>query len=319
MKHWKILPIVIVSFTICLIIVLFTFDKFGNEAKGITQNNPYTTTMVKPQNPTDWKEVEKIIGKAGEMKPGNVYYISLPRTDVQVTKEGILLQPTFALGSWVGFKDMNHGTMIMGDLVLKEEEINPVMSELIQGGIEITALHNHLIGVSPNIMYMHIEGHGNPLQLAKSLHLGLEKSNTPISSKVQSTQKFTLDKNQLDQIFGKEGTISSGIYKTSFPRAEDITEDGMTIPQSMGTAIAIHFQPTGNGKAAITGDFVLTAEEVNPVIHTLRKNHIEIDALHNHMLTEKPRLFFLHFWANDDAIKLAKGLKEAVDLTNYKK
>lgn len=320
MKNRKILTTVIVSFIVCLIIGLITFDTFADETKETTQNKPATATMAKPKKTTDWKEVEKIIGKAGEIKPGNVYYISLPRTDLQVTKEGIVLNPAFALGSWLAFKDMDHDTMIMGDLVLKEEEINPVMSELIQGGIEITALHNHLLGDSPNTMFMHIEGHGDPLQLAKSLRLGLEKSSTPITPKqVQSTQEFTLDKKQLDQIFGKEGTISSGIYKTSFPRAEDITEDGMTIPPSMGTAIAINFQPTGNGKAAITGDFVLTAEEVNPVIRTLRKNHIEIEALHNHMLTEKPRLFFVHFWANDDAIKLAKGLKEAVGQTNYKK
>ncbi|WP_245856072.1 DUF1259 domain-containing protein [Bacillus oleivorans] len=161
--------------------------------------------------------------------------------------------------------------------------------------------------------------HGNPSELAKTLRSGINQSNTPINANQPLVNgEFPLDKKKLDQIFGKEGSLSNGVYKISFPRSEQIKENGMVIPPSMGTSTAINFQPTGGQNAAITGDFVLTAEEVNSVIRVLRKHDIEVEAVHNHMLFEEPHLLFVHFWANDDAEKLAKGLRKAVEKTNSK-
>jgi hypothetical protein len=293
----------------------YIFNSNIREKQQDTNSNPAIALQK-----SNWEAIEQVIGKTGEIKPGNVFRISLPRTDLQVTLDGVQLKPSFALGSWLAFKQTNKDAMVMGDLVLKEEEVNPVMRQLMAGGIKVTALHNHLKGESPSIMYMHIEGHGDPVKLAKVLRSGIDQSNTPIENPSnQSTQSFSLNKEVLDDILGKEGNISNGIYKMSFPRAEEIKENGMTIPPSMGTSTAINFQPTNGGNAAITGDFVLIAEEVNPVIKTLQENNIEVEAVHNHMLFEKPRLFFVHFWANDNAEKLAEGLRAAVDKTNVKK
>ncbi|WP_228460320.1 DUF1259 domain-containing protein [Cytobacillus dafuensis] len=295
-----------------------SFTSYTNKTQIKNQSyNPDTPAMVGKK--TNWESVEQVIGKSGEIKKGDVLYFSLPRTDLHVSINSIQLNPAFALSSWLAFKEMNDKVMVMGDLVLTQEEVNLVMTELIRGGIKITALHNHLMRESPKIMYMHIEGYGSGVALAKALRAGIDQSSTPIKPDQPSVKgAFLLDKEQLDDFIGKEGLISNGIYKVGFPRAEQIKENGMTIPPSMGTSTAINFQPTGEGNAAITGDFVLTAKEVNPVIQTLRKYGIEVDALHNHMLFEEPRLFFIHFWANDDALKLAKGIREAIDQTNSK-
>jgi hypothetical protein len=301
-----------------IIVGVFLSDFKTNETE--TKPNEETEAVTVSQTNIDWDVVEKVIGKQGEMKPGNVFRIGLPRTDLNVTVDDVQIHPGLALGSWLAFKQTNNGVMVMGDLVLKEAEVNDVISQLIKGNIEVTALHNHLLGESPDIMYMHIQGHGDPIELSKTLRTGLDQSDTPLNNQKRSSENptITLNVDKLNQLFGKEGKVSSGLYKISFPRAEQITMNGMEIPPSMGTATAINFQPTGKGKAAVTGDFVLAAEEVNPVIRTLRKHDIEVEALHNHMLTEEPRLFFVHFWATDDAEKLAKGLKKAVDKTNIK-
>lgn len=299
----------------------FVVNSNDSQTQEHTDANPDKPAMAEfAAQKTNWKSVEQIIGKTGEMKEGDVFYFGLPRTDLEVTLKGVQLKPAFALGSWVAFKPINNEeTMVMGDLVLREEEVTPVMSRLISGGINVTSLHNHLMGESPSIMYVHIEGYGNPTELAKTLRSGIEQSNTPIKAAGPSVkEEFSLDKEQLDHIFGKEGSVSNGVYKISFPRPEQIKENGMVIPPSMGTSTAINFQPTSGEKAAITGDFVLTAEEVNPVIRVLRNHDIEVEAVHNHMLFEEPRLFFVHFWANDDAEKLAKGLLEAIKKNEYK-
>ncbi|PDY44962.1 DUF1259 domain-containing protein [Bacillus pseudomycoides] len=284
-------------------------------------NNSFADNIptVKERLPhkTNWKVVEKAIGKSGVMKPGEVFYISLPRNDLQVTVKGILTHPSLALGGWVALKQMDNQTMVMGDLVLTEEEVQPVMSQLFNQGIEISAIHNHLLGESPRIMYLHIGGHGNAVQLAKAIRSGLELTKIPWNSNIQDySPNFPIDKKMLDQIFRQTGTVSGGVYHVSIPRLEEIVENGMVIPPAMGVATSINFQPTKNGKAAITGDFVLAAEEVNPVASTLRKHGIDVTALHNHMLNENPRLFFMHFWVNDDPIKLAKALREAIDKTH---
>jgi Domain of Unknown Function (DUF1259) len=270
----------------------------------------------------DWKAVAQALGKAGSMQPGDVYKVSLPRSDLQVTAGGVQIKPALALGSWIAFKKMGDNAMVMGDLVLTEDEVTPVMTKLQEGGVDQTALHNHVLHESPRVMYMHIGATGDAVKIAKALHDALALSKTPFSAPAaggDQNQDIGIDTKQLDQVMGQAGKVNGGVYQFSVPRAETISDNGMTVPPSMGLATAINFQPTGGGKAAITGDFVLIAAEVNPVIRALRENGIEVTALHNHMLTENPRLFFMHFWANDDAQKLARGLRSALDKMNVAK
>jgi hypothetical protein len=209
--------------------------------------------------------------------------------------------------------------MVMGDLVLTEGEINPVMKTLADGGIEITALHNHLLRAQPATFYMHVLGHGDPVKLARALHDGLVLSRTPLAAApaaAAAPQPLDLDTAMIDRTLGAKGNVAGGVYQVGIKRAETIQDGGMDVPVAMGSAEAINFQPTGGGKVAITGDFVLTAKEVNPVLRALRENGIEVTALHNHMLDDEPRLFFMHFWANDDAVKLSAGLRKALDQIN---
>jgi hypothetical protein len=269
----------------------------------------------------DWKQVGDALGKAGAAQPDGVYRVGLPRSDLKVTLDGVQIKPGFALGSWLAFEPAGDSAMVMGDLVLTHDEVNPVMKSLVENGIEITALHNHLLRSSPATMYMHIEGHGEPVKLAATLHTALALSGTPFAAPSASgaAQTIDLDTAKLDGIIGQKGKVNGGVYQVTVPRAEPVSDGGMVVSRSMGTGIAINFQPTGGGKAAITGDFVLTASEVNPVLLALREHGIEVTALHNHMLNEEPRLFFMHFWANDDAAKLATGLRAALDRVNVAK
>ncbi len=269
---------------------------------------------------TDWKDVDASMGRAGQDQPDGTHKYALPRKDMNVTVGSVQIKAGLALGSWVAFKATSQGNaMAMGDLVLAEDEVGPVMAELQSGGIEITALHNHLIGETPRVMYMHIHGMGNAASMGKAIHSAIAKTKTPDASAATAPPDLDIDTKQIDQILGHAGKNNGGIYQVGVPRAEHITEGGMAIPNSMGVATALNFQPTGGGKAAITGDFVLVAKEVNPVIKALRENGIAVTALHSHMLQEQPRLFFMHFWANDDALKLAKGLRAALDQTNSAK
>jgi biotin operon repressor len=248
-----------------------------------------------------------------------VHRYGFPRSDLTVTLDGVTIRPTLALGGWTAFKPAHGGAMVMGDLVLLETEINPVMAKLIENGIEITAVHNHVLRGSPATFYMHIGGHGDPVKLATAIRTGLAESKTPLTPPAApaSQPAIDLDTGQLDQIIGAKGQANGDVYQFGVPRRDPVIESGMQLAPAgpMGVATAIGFQPTGGGKAAITGDFVLTADEVNPVIKALRSNGIEVTAVHSHMLHEQPRLFFLHFWANDDAVKLANGLRAALDKT----
>ena len=270
----------------------------------------------------DWKDVEAAIGRAGSVQPGGVYKVSFPRADLTVTADGVAIKPALALGSWAAFKDAGNGqAMAMGDLVLLESEITPVIDALQKGGIEQSALHNHLSGESPHVMYLHFSGHGDAAKLARTLHDALALTKTPIGPAPAPPANPTIDlpTAALDRILEVNGKIAGGTYQFAVPRAEKITEHGMEIPPSMGMATAINFQPTGNGRAAITGDFVMIGSEVNPVIRALRGGGIAVTALHSHMLDETPRLFFMHFWGNDDAVKLATTLRRALDAMNVKK
>jgi hypothetical protein len=262
----------------------------------------------------DWGKVARALGKSGTAMPDGVYRIGLPRTDLKVTLDGVELKPALALGSWLAFRTTDDMTMVMGDLVLTDTEVNPVMKKLAEGGIEITALHNHLLRAQPATFYMHILGHGDPIQLSAALHDGLVLSKTPLTEPSGAAPPpIELDLALIDRTLGAKGKMNSGVYQVSLKRAGTVSDAGMAVPDAMGSAEAINFQPTGGGKAAIAGDFVLTANEVNPVLRILRDNGIEVTALHNHMLNDQPRLFFMHFWANDELAKLAAGLRAALD------
>jgi hypothetical protein len=266
----------------------------------------------------DWQKIDETLGRKPAVT-SDVHRYGFPRTDLTVTLDGVTIKPALALGGWVAFKPAHGGVMAMGDLVLLESEINPVMMKMIANGLEITAVHNHLLGASPATFYMHIAGHGDPVKIAAAVRDGLAESKTPLTAAASTTPPpaVDLDTAQLDQIIGVKGQANGGVYQFNVPRRDPISEEGMELSPvgPMGVAIGINFQPTGGGKAAITGDFVLTSDEVNPVIMALRTHGIDVTALHSHMLDEQPRLFFMHFWANDDAIKLAKGLRAALDKT----
>jgi hypothetical protein len=267
----------------------------------------------------DWKKVDEALGRSPAAVAGDVHRYGFPRTDLNVTLDGVTIRPALALGGWAAFKPAHGGAMVMGDLVLLESEITPVMTKLIENGLEITAVHNHVLRANPLTFYMHIGGHGDPVKLATAIRSALAASKTPLTPPAPpaTPPAIDLDTAQLDQIIGVKGQNNGGVYQFGVPRRDPVSEGGVQLSPAgpTGVATAIGFQPTGGGKAAITGDFVLTGEEVNPVIKELRANGIEVTAIHSHMLTEQPRLIFMHFWANDDAIKLAKGLRAALDKT----
>lgn len=269
----------------------------------------------------EWKAVEEALGRKGAVQPGDVYRVGLPRTDLKVKVHGVDVKAGFALGSYAAFRKTSEDAMVMGDLVLLDEEVPKVMSELLAQGLSVTALHNHLNEMSPHVMYMHYSGRGDVVKLAKSVRTALGASGTPFGEPAASGSAGgpAIDQAQVEAALGRSGRIINGILQVGVPRAERITDGGMELLPAMGVATAINFQPTGNGQAAITGDFVLIAGEVNPVARTLRAHGIEVTALHNHALADSPRLFYMHFWANDDAVKLARGLRAALDQTNSAK
>ena len=264
----------------------------------------------------DWQKVDDAIGRKAAVVAGDVHRYGFPRSDLTVTLDGVTIKPALALGGWVAFKAMQGDAMVMGDLVLLETEINPVMAKLIENGVQITAVHNHLLRADPATFYMHVGGHGDPVKMATAIRTALAESKTPPPpASPASPPAIDLDTAQLDQIIGVKGQANGGVYQFGVARRDPITEGGMAVTPvgPLGAATGIGFQPLGNGRAAITGDFVMVASEVNPVIKALRSGGIEVTALHSHMLDEEPRLFFMHFWANDDAIRLAKTLRTASD------
>jgi len=263
----------------------------------------------------DWKKIDDTLGRSAAVT-ADVHRYGFPRTDLNVTLDGVTIKPALALGGWTAFKPVHGGVMMMGDLVLLESEITPVMTAAIENGLEITAIHNHVLRAHPATFYMHVSGHGDPVKLANALHTALAASKTPLTSpSAAAAADVALDTAELDRIVGVKGKSVGGVYQFGIPRRDSITENGMSLDPAaaLGLATGINFQPTSAGKAAITGDFVLAPTEVNPVIHALRANGIEVTALHSHMLDEQPRLFFMHFWANDDALKLARGVRAALD------
>lgn len=264
----------------------------------------------------DWSRVDQTMGRPALVQPDGVHRYGFPRSDLRVTVDGVAIRPVFALGTWLAFAPMGDDAVVMGDLVLTQSEVNPVMTRLAASGIQVTAVHNHLLRADPVTLYMHVDGRGNALKLAEALRAALDVTATPRGPASASAPAHPLDGAALDAALGRSGKANGDVYQFTIPRAETIMEDGMPVPASMGTGTAINFQPAANGKAAATGDFVLTAAEVNPVLAALRQNGIEVTAVHNHMLNDQPHLFFMHFWGVGDPARLARGLHAALDKTN---
>jgi hypothetical protein len=266
----------------------------------------------------DWQGVETALGRKGTVQEDMVK-ITFPRTDLSVKVGEVPVEPGLALTSWIAFKGTEKNAMMMGDLVLLEREVSPVMAQLVAKGIEVTALHNHIINESPTVMYLHFSGNGDPRKLAEAMRSALSLTGTPMEAQQPATTQTTaVDWTKVEAIFAKTGQKKGNLLQLSFPRRETITEHGMDVPPFIGMATGINIQAVGN-KAATTGDFVLLGDEVNPVVKVLTTHNISVTAIHSHMLHETPRLFFLHFWGYDELEKLASGLKSALDKTNSKK
>lgn len=268
---------------------------------------------------TDWAQVATTLDRPlPAPSPDGIYRFGLSRSDLKVMVDGVAIKPALALGGWLAFMPMSGGTMVMGDLVLAQDEIGPVMKRLVESGVEISAIHNHLLRAEPAPIYMHVSAFGDAQRLASTFGDALKLSRLPPASP-PTAEKIALDTEALDAILGAKGTANGGVYQYTIARTEPVKDAGMAVPPALGSAHVINFQPTGDGKAAVTGDFVLLADEVKVVQRELISKGIEITALHSHMLKEEPRLFFMHFWANADAATLARTIRQVVDRTKPKR
>jgi hypothetical protein len=274
----------------------------------------------------DTTAIEKAIGKAGEMKD-DVYKVSMPRNDLSVTVKGVKIKPGLALGSWVAFTRAGGKAVMDGDLVLTEDEVAPVFDKLRKEGIEVTALHNHLIGETPRVMFLHVAGKGNAAELAKQIKAALSLTATPIGESTTKTGEVSaiagsedagLSAEQIQKELGHKGNVKGGVLQVSVPRRELIKMEGATLPPSMGMATALNFQAAGDGRVAATGDFVLTKDEVGRVTKALVEHGITVTALHNHLVHGTPELYFMHFWAHDSGDKVATGLRAGLDAMHTK-
>lgn len=262
----------------------------------------------------DASKIDQALGRSGQ-KLGDVYRVGFPRTDLHVAVNGVAVKPGLALGSWAAFSGSDETAMVMGDLVLLESELNPVMEKLRSSGFEISAIHNHLIEETPRVIYLHYMGHGPASQLATSLRAALAVSKTPLDKPAAAVSDTTTPAwvKSVDDSVGRTGVFKGGVLSFGVPRAGSISMNGMTLTPAQGVAESINFQEAADGAVATTGDFVLTAEEVNPVTSALERHHILVTALHSHMLTEEPRLFFMHFWGLGSPQEVGAGIKAALD------
>lgn len=266
-----------------------------------------------PRHRRGWQQqVEEVIGQKGSLEAGEVFRIGLARHDLVVKRGTITVHPVLGLGSWMAFKAVGAESVVHGDLCLREEEVNPVLSRLQQGGIEATALHNHLAGESPRVLFLHFWGHGQATALARTLRAALDLTATPRGP--APSAPGSLDQAAIEKILGHTGRLNAGVLQIGIPRPFPIRMHGIELPPAMGMATAINFQPTEPGGAATTtGDFVLREEELAGVLRALRRAGIEITAVHNHLLDDSPRMVFVHFWGEGPAAELARGLRAALD------
>ena len=264
----------------------------------------------------NWAAVDSAMGRSAVTQPGGIHRYNFPRSDLTVMVGSVKVLPALALGGWVAFAPDGEQAFAMGDLVLTTDELAPVLAKLQQGGVEQSAIHHHLVGETPRVLYVHVHAHGDPVAIAKAVRAAVALTKIPAPTPAAAPPPLALDTAAIAGELGRSGRLNGAVYQVSVPRAETIKEGGFTIPSALGLGTAINFQPTADGKAAITGDFVLLASEVNPVIRALSENGISPTSLHNHLLSEEPRLFFVHFWAEGDARALARGLRAALDKTN---
>jgi hypothetical protein len=274
--------------------------------------------LVSARADAEWKGVEAALGRLALMQPDGVRRFGFPRTDLAVQVDGIAVRPILGLGNWLAFVEHGGTTEVMGDLVLTQPEVNPVLRRLHAGGIAATALHNHLLRATPATMYLHVHGHGEAVTLARALRTALEASATPLGPPAPATAAPAFDAAPLDRIIGTAGKVNGGVWQAVLPRPERIMEAGMPTPASLGTGMAINVEPLEAGRVAAAGDLVLLADEVEPVQRALAEHGIEVTALHNHTLREEPRLFYMHFWAVGPSVAVASGLRAALDRTAVK-
>ena len=276
--------------------------------------------QAQPKPSVDTAAIEKTVGRAGQVQADGAYRIGLPRTDLSVTVSGLKIRPGLALGSWMAFNGSGGRAAVDGDLVLTAGEVNAVISKVQQEGLQITALHNHLMNETPPVWYLHFWGVGDAVKLAQSMRAVLSVTKTPIAAPTApaATDNGGLEADKIQQVLGRKGAVNGGVLGISVPRPEKISMMGVDLMPSMGMATAMNFQASGPGKTAATGDFVMIGEEVNPVAKALRDHGIDITALHSHMIHGSPDLYFMHFWINDTTDKVASGLKAALDLVGKK-
>lgn len=268
--------------------------------------------------PLDTAAIDRAIGKTGQSS-GGVYKVTFPRSDLHVTVEGLAIRPGLALTGWAAFKAVDAEAVTHGDLALTETEVNPVVGKLRAEQIDVTAIHNHLLGESPRVMYVHFWGRGPASRLAASLKAALALTATPMADAPgASANQDVPGADQIQQTLGLKGVVKGGVLGLSKPRPEPITMMGVTLPPAMGMATSVNIQAAEPGKVASTGDFVLTGDEVNHVISALRTHGIEVTALHNHMINGSPELYFMHFWAHDTPERVAAGLKAGLDAMGQK-
>jgi len=276
-----------------------------------------TTASAQQTQPAAPTPIQQVFGRAPAVT-GDVQRFSFPRSDLNVTVDGTKVQTALGLGGWLAFRPMGGATHweVMGDLVLTQDEVKPVLQKLVAGGLTITALHNHLLRAQPFVMYAHVHGMGDPQAMAKTLKDALALTKTPMTAPSPPPTTTTVDRAGLERIMGRKSTIGGGgVVQFSIPRAQPVTEDGKPIPGPMGVTTGINFEDAGAGKVATTGDFILVADEVEPVVAALTKGGVEVTGLHSHMVGEQPRTFFMHFWAVGAPEQVAGALRKAVDLT----
>jgi hypothetical protein len=267
---------------------------------------------------SDWAAVAKVLGRTGDMKRDLMYHTGLPRRDLSVVSHGVLVRAELALGSHVSFVRYTDGsTMLMGDLVVTEKELQPFIDVLQRHGIAVTALHKHLLSQTPDIWWVHVHAHGHdPLAVARGLRAAFDRTGTPPPRPSVPSRHTGMDTAGIDAALGVRGSFDDGIYKSVFVRRETVTESGMVLPPGLGSTTAFNWQSLGGGRVAVNGDCAMVAGEVQNVLAALRRAGTELVELHNHGLRDEPRLFFVHFWAVGDGVTLARGLRAAVDATD---
>lgn len=283
------------------------------------QEKSHPATNVEASiSPLDIKAIENILNMKGTEKDGE-YKVAVPQNDLKIEVDGFKIIPPMGLGSWAAFAPASGGAMVMGDIVVTEDDLEPVQQEVIRQGLTITAIHNHFVRNHPNVMYMHIGGMGPEEKLAEAVKAVFAKvadvrGGNPAEAKAEEVEN-TLDTATIAEILGHSGEMNRGVYKVTIGRPDvDLEEHGAPVSAFMGFNTWAAWQGTQE-KAAVAGDFTMLKDEVAPVIKTLVENGIEVVAVHNHMVHEEPRIFFLHYWGVGEAEKLARGLKAALDQT----